>query len=115
MESVLWRMEKVKLKLLGHVRFFATPWTVAHQASPSMEFSRQEYWSGLPFPSPEDLPHPGIEPRSPTLQADAFIIWAMKEVFEFICLRHTSSNSKLKVIVWTVSLMSSAYVCVCFS
>ena len=49
----------------------ATPWTVAHQAPPSMGFSRQEYWSGLPFPSPADLPNPGIEPRSPTLQADA--------------------------------------------
>ena len=44
---------------------------VAYQAPPSMGFSRQEYWSGLPFPSPEDLPNPGIEPRSPTLQADA--------------------------------------------
>ena len=53
------------------VRLFATPWTVAHQASPSMGFSRQEYWSGLPFPSPGDLPNPGIEPRSPALQADA--------------------------------------------
>ena len=49
----------------------ATPWTVAYQASPSMGFSRQEYWSGLPFPSPGDLPNPGIEPRSPALQADA--------------------------------------------
>ena len=46
-------------------------WTVAHQAPPSMGFSRQEYWCGLPFPSPGDLPDPGIEPRSPTLQADA--------------------------------------------
>ena len=43
----------------------ATPWTVAHQAPQSMGFSRQEYWSGLPFPSPGDLPDPGIEPRSP--------------------------------------------------
>ena len=50
---------------------FATPWTVAYQAPPSMEFSRQEYWSGLPFPSPGDLPDPGIEPGFPTLQADA--------------------------------------------
>ena len=48
------------------------PWTVAHQAPPSMGFSRQEYWSGLPFPSPGNLPNPGIGPRSPTLQADAF-------------------------------------------
>ena len=46
------------------------PWTVAHQAPPSMGFSRQEYWCGLPFPSPGDLPNPGIKPRSPTLQAD---------------------------------------------
>ena len=50
---------------------FATPWTVAYQAPPSMGFSRQEYWSGLPFPSPGDLPNPGIDPGSPTLQADA--------------------------------------------
>ena len=52
-------------------RLFATPWTVAYQAPPSMGFSRQEYWSGLPFPSPGDLPHPGIKPGSPSLQADA--------------------------------------------
>ena len=47
------------------------PWTVAHQASPSMGFSRQEYWSGLPFPSPGDLPDPGIEPGFPTLEPDS--------------------------------------------
>ena len=58
------------VKLLSRVRLFTTPWTVAHQASPSMGFSRQEYWSGLPLPSPGDLPDPGIEPRSPTLKAD---------------------------------------------
>ena len=62
---------KVQVKSLSRVRLFATPWSVAHQAPPSMGFSRQEYWSGLPFPSPGDLPDPGIEPRSPTLQADA--------------------------------------------
>ena len=62
---------KVKVKLLSHVRLFVTPWTVAHQAPLSMGFSRQEYWSGLPFPSPGDLPDPDIEPRSPALQADA--------------------------------------------
>ena len=49
----------------------AIPWTVAHQALLSMEFSRQEYWSGLPSPSPGDLPNPGIKPGSPTLQADS--------------------------------------------
>ena len=58
-------------KLLSHVRLFATPWTVTHQAPPSMGFSRQEHWNGLPFPSPGDLPNPGIEPRSPALQAEA--------------------------------------------
>ena len=47
------------------------PWTVAHQAPLFLEFSRQEYWSGLPFPSPGDLPDPGINPKSPTLQADS--------------------------------------------
>ena len=62
--------KKVKVKSLSRVRLFATPWTVAHQAPLSMGFSRQEYWSGLPFPSPGDLPDPGIEPRSPVLQAD---------------------------------------------
>ena len=55
------------LKSLSRVQLFATPWTVAYQAPPPMEFSRQEYWSGLPFPSPGDLPDPGIEPRSPAL------------------------------------------------
>ena len=51
----------------------ATPWTVACQAPLSMEFSRQEYWSGLPFPSPGDLPDPGIVPGSPALQADSLL------------------------------------------
>ena len=62
--------EKVKVKSFSRVRLFATLWTVAHQASLSTGFSRQEYWSGLPFPSPEDFPHPGIEPGSPALEAD---------------------------------------------
>ena len=61
----------MKVKLLGRVRLFVTRWTVARQAPPTMGFSRQEYWSGLPFPSPGDLPDPGIEPGSPALEADA--------------------------------------------
>ena len=61
----------VKVKSLSHVRLFGTPWTVAYQAPPFMGFSSQEYWSGLPFPSPGDLPDPGIEPGSPAFQADA--------------------------------------------
>ena len=60
-----------EVKSLSCVWLLVTPWTIAYQAPPSMEFSRQEYWSGLPFPSPEDLPNPGIEPGSPALQADA--------------------------------------------
>ena len=59
-----------KMKSLSCVQLFASPWTVARQAPLSMGFSRQEYWSGLPFPSPGDLPNPGIEPGSPALQAD---------------------------------------------
>ena len=55
------------VKLLSRVWLFATPWTVAYQARPLMGFSRQDYQSGLPFPSPGDLPDPGIEPRSPAL------------------------------------------------
>ena len=65
--------EKVKVKSLSRVRLLATLWTVALQAPLSMGFSRQEYWSGLPFPSPGDLPNPGIKPGSPALQADALL------------------------------------------
>ena len=61
---------KVKVKSLSRVRLFANPWTVAYQAHPSMGFFRQEDWSGLPFPSPGDLPDPEIEPGSSALQAD---------------------------------------------
>ena len=69
--SLIFIRIKVKGKSLSRVQLFATLWTVAHQAPPSMGFSRQEYWSELPFPSPGDLPDPGIEPRSPALPADA--------------------------------------------
>ena len=57
--------------LLSHVQLFVTPWTVVHQAPLSMGFPRQEYWSGLPFPSPGDLPKQGIKPGSPALQGDS--------------------------------------------
>ena len=66
-------LRKWKWKLLSRGRLFATPWTVAHQAPPSMQFSRQEYKSGEVVPSPGDLPNPGIEPRTPTLQADSLL------------------------------------------
>ena len=64
---------KMKVKSLSRVRLFATPWTVAYQDPPSMGFSRQECWSGLPFPSPGVLPDPGIKPESPALQTDALL------------------------------------------
>ena len=70
----------VRVKSLGCARLFVTPWTVVYQAPPSMGFSRQEYWHGLPFPSPGDLPNPRIKPRSPALQADA------------LCLRHQEES-----------------------
>ena len=57
--------------IIIYINTYTTPWTVAQQAPPSMGFSRQEYWSALPFPSPGDLPDPGTEPRSPALQAYA--------------------------------------------
>ena len=61
----------MKVKSLSRVQLRVTPWTVAYQAPPSTRFSRQEYWSGLPLPSPGDLPNPGIKPGSPAFQADA--------------------------------------------
>ena len=72
-ESTLEKKKKLSpfAKSLSRVRLFATPWTVTYQTLLSMGFSRQEYWSGLPFLSPGDLPNPGIEPWSPVLQADA--------------------------------------------
>ena len=60
-----------KMKSLSHIQLFVMPWTVVYQVPLSMGFSRQAYWSGLPFPSPGDLSNPGIEPRSPALQADS--------------------------------------------
>ena len=61
----------LKRQSFSHARLFATPWTAAHQAPLFMRFSRQGHWSGLPFPSPGDLPNPGIKTRSPALQADS--------------------------------------------
>ena len=71
-------MKWSEVKLLRRVQFFATPWTVAHQAPPSMEFSMQEYWSGLPFPSPGDLSNPGIEWVS-RIAGRCVTIWATRE------------------------------------
>ena len=65
-------MLRAVLSCFGHVQLLEIPWTIAHQAPLSMGLSQQEYWSGLTFPSPGDLPNPGIKPASPALQADSF-------------------------------------------
>ena len=70
--QVIERKKEKKMKSLSHVQLFVTLWTVARQASPSMGFSRQEYWSRLPFPSPGDIPDPEIKPVSPALAGRFF-------------------------------------------
>ena len=70
------------MKSLSRVQIFATLWTVADQPPPSTGFSRQEYWSGLPFPSPGDLADPGIEPRSPALDTDALTSEPPQKMFK---------------------------------
>ena len=75
--------------MLSPIPLLMTPWTVAHQAPLSLGFSRQEYWSGLPFLSRENLPNPGIEPRSPALQADSLLS-------EFVLLTYTKSTLDTK-------------------
>ena len=66
-------LTEVTVMSLSHVRLFATPWTVAYQAPLSMGFSSQEYWNGLPFPSPGYLSDPGIEPMSLAFRTDALL------------------------------------------
>ena len=82
--------------LLSYVRLSATPWPVACQAPLSMGFFRQEYWSGLPFPSPENLPHPGIEPWSPALQADSLPF----ELQGSLCSFHSTTAFKCHNTRW---------------
>ena len=73
------------MKSLICVQLFVTSCTVAHQGPPSMEFSRQEYWSVLPFPSPGDLPDPGIKPGSPAIWEDALPSEAPKNPYHYHC------------------------------
>ena len=74
----------VCVRAQSHVRLFATPWTVARQALLSMGFSRQKYWSGLPFPPPGDLPDPGTEPTSPALQADSLPLEPLGKPYDLL-------------------------------
>ena len=89
----------IHAKSLSHVQLFATPWTVAHQAPLSMGFSRQECWSGLPFPPPGDLPEPGIEPESllsPALARRFFTTCATMVVY---CRAHLI---EMRSLVWVL-------------
>ena len=88
-----------EVKSLSHVQLFATPSTVAYQASPSMGFSRQEYWNGLPFPSPGDLPDPGIKP-GPSTETDTLtseLPGKHSDYHTIVLISHTS-NIMLKII-----------------
>ena len=96
------------MKLLSHVRLFVTPCTIANRTPPSMGFSRPEYWSGLPFPSPGDLPYLGIELGSPVLPADALPseplenpLLIINEGFPEIYIYISESTEKY---LWVVSL-----------
>ena len=88
---------------------FAIPWTVAHQAPLSMEFSRQEYWSGLPFPAPGDLPDSGIEPGSPALQTDSLPSELKGSPWSLVIVRTPTIN--YSIIVITVALVCWAPPC----
>ena len=87
------------MKLLSLVPLFGIPWTVVYQASLSMGFSRQEYWSGLPFLSPGDLPNPGIKPRSPTLQANSLPSGPLRKpkILEWVACLFSSGSSWRKL------------------
>ena len=87
------------MKSLSHVRIFATPWTVAYQTPPSMGFSRQEYWSGLPFLSPGVLSNPRIEPVSPALQAAT--------------LTSEPPGKPSRIIYWSPQPLLFMYYCCC--
>ena len=96
----------IEVKLLSHVRIFATPWTVVYQAPPSMGFSRQGYWSGLPFPSPEDLPDPGMKPRSPALQAETL---PSEPPGKYSSLHHIYSEGRYNQEFWMSMPKSLGY------
>ena len=86
------------MKSLSRARLFATPWIVADQTFKSMGFSRQEYWSGLPFPYPGDLPNPGIEPGSPALEADALTSMLSKSLIQFSVDGHLGHFHVLAIV-----------------
>ena len=94
------------VKSLSHVWLFATPWTVAHQAPPSMEFSRQEHWSGLPFPPPGDHPDPAIELRSPALQTETLLSEPPGKPRGFAVNVYKRRNADSLLILWHIRHMT---------
>ena len=103
--------------MLSHVHLFVTPGTEAHQAPLSMEFSRQEYWSGLPFPTPGNLPDPGIKlksPAPPELQVDSFTAeplgtFSNFSVYSLICINYLTSLSFPKHKMGIIKYLSQDY------
>ena len=93
--------------MLSCVQLFVTPWTVARQAPLSLGFPRQEYWSGLPFPSPGDLPEPGIKPEAPALAADSLPLSHQGSpcMFYVLCAQ-SFSCVQLFAFLWTVALQA---------
>ena len=85
----------MKLKSLSRVQLFAALWTAARQAPLSMGFSRQEYWSGVPVPSPGDPPNPGIEPVSPALQVDSLLSELPGMIIEHVLITFYLGNITL--------------------
>ena len=94
--------KNTKCQSLSRARLSATPWTAAHQAPLSMRFSRQGYWSGLPFPSPGDRPNPGIKPASPALQADSLLTELQGKPKDTKVKVKSLSQVRLLLTPWTV-------------
>ena len=105
----------MKWKLFSHVWLFATSWTVAHHASLPLEFSRQEYWSGLPFPSPGDLADPRIESGSPALQANSLPSEPLYSIPPFIVTyillinQQATINSTFLIFFWISKITGNGY------
>ena len=89
---------------------FVTPWTVAHQALLSMQFSRQEYWSGLPFPSAENLPDPAIKPVSPTVQADSLPLSHQRSLCVCVCVCVCYIVYTYTYVYYTHLILSSIFI-----
>jgi len=114
----LYTLHACMLSCFSHVQLFVTLWTVAHQAPLPMVFSRQEYWNGLPWPSLEDLPNPGIEPTSSAFQVDSLSLNHQGNHLHTLCIRPVMLSlvticyyEKLLQYYWLYSLCSTLYSC----